>query len=73
MAKKPKPKNKNPSKKWTKYKVSGDKVEREQSCPRCGPGHFLAKHKNRSTCGNCGYTVFSDSKKEEPKQESKKE
>jgi len=61
MAKK-KVKNKNPSKKYAKYKVAGDKVEREQNCPRCGPGIFLAKHKDRQTCGKCGYTVFGSKK-----------
>ncbi|MBT3985104.1 30S ribosomal protein S27ae [archaeon] len=58
MAKKPKPKNKNPSKKHTKYTVSGDKIERAPFCPKCGPGIFLAQHKNRKTCGKCGYTIF---------------
>lgn len=58
MSKKPKPKNKVPSKTYSKYKVSGDKVERAQTCQRCGPGYFLAQHKNRSTCGKCGFTQF---------------
>lgn len=44
---------------WTKYKVSGSKVERtNESCPKCGAGTFLAKHKNRKTCGKCGYVEF---------------
>lgn len=54
-------KNKKPSRKYAKYKV-GDKLERKQFCPRCGAGIFLAEHKNRQTCGNCGYTVFKDQK-----------
>ena len=58
MAKKSKPKNKSPSKKYSKYKISGDKIERTPSCPKCGPGTFLAQHKDRKTCGLCGYTVF---------------
>ncbi len=62
MSKKPKPKNKKPSKRWEKYKG-----EKSQNCPRCGPGIFLAQHKNRQTCGKCGYTVFNESKKEEKK------
>ncbi len=53
-------KNKKPSKKYSKYKVSGDSVERAAVCPRCGAGVFLAEHKNRQTCGSCGYTVFKD-------------
>ncbi len=55
-------KNKKPSKKYAKYKVSGSSLEREPICPRCGAGVFLAKHKNRQTCGSCGYTVFSEKK-----------
>ncbi|WP_321430817.1 30S ribosomal protein S27ae [uncultured Methanolobus sp.] len=41
------------------YKVNGDSIERtHQSCPRCGEGFFLAEHKDRRTCGKCGYTEF---------------
>lgn len=25
-------------------------------CPRCGPGVKLAQHKDRVTCGRCGYS-----------------
>jgi len=60
---KKKVKNKKPSKKYAKYKVSGDKLERQPTCPRCGPGTFLAQHKDRQTCGTCGYTVFTGKKK----------
>jgi small subunit ribosomal protein S27Ae len=55
---KKKPKNKVASKKYAKYTVSGDKVERKQCCPKCGPGIFMAEHKDRNTCGTCGYTEF---------------
>ncbi|MCW7071375.1 MAG: 30S ribosomal protein S27ae [Methanophagales archaeon] len=27
-------------------------------CPRCGTGVFLAEHKDRFSCGKCGYTEF---------------
>ena len=41
------------------YKVSGDNIERlKQFCPRCGEGVFLADHKDRLSCGKCGYTEF---------------
>ena len=41
------------------YEISGDKAKKiRQSCPRCGPGVFLADHKNRLACGKCGYTEF---------------
>jgi len=26
-----------------------------KSCPKCGAGVRLAEHKNRSSCGKCGY------------------
>ncbi|MBR2254631.1 MAG: 30S ribosomal protein S27ae [Candidatus Methanomethylophilaceae archaeon] len=43
------------------YKVSGDKVERVKPvCPKCGPGVFMATHKDRRACGNCGYTEFNN-------------
>ncbi|MBD3248600.1 30S ribosomal protein S27ae [Candidatus Woesearchaeota archaeon] len=53
------------------YEVKGDTVERKnKSCPKCGKGTFLAKHKNRLTCGKCGYSEMQTSKdKEEPKKE----
>jgi small subunit ribosomal protein S27Ae len=57
-------KNKLTSKKYSHYKVEGDKITRERkSCPRCGAGTFLAKHKDRLCCGKCKYTEFL--KKEE--------
>ncbi|MEM3405692.1 MAG: 30S ribosomal protein S27ae [Candidatus Pacearchaeota archaeon] len=51
--------NKKPSEKWKKYKIVGEKLEKERICPRCGIGVFLAKHKNRIYCGKCHYTEFS--------------
>lgn len=41
----------------TMYTVTGDKLERKNRfCPKCGNGVFLGKHKNRLTCGKCGYS-----------------
>jgi small subunit ribosomal protein S27Ae len=41
------------------YKVEKDKVSRlRRECPRCGKGTFLAEHKDRLTCGKCGYTSY---------------
>ncbi len=57
MAKKAKPKNKKPSKRWTKYKLEGDKLVRAKMCPKCSV--FLAIHKDRAVCGKCGYTEFN--------------
>ena len=42
-----------------------------KTCPKCGEGVFLAEHKNRVSCGKCGYTEFK--KKEEPKPKEKEE
>jgi len=49
-------KNKNPSKRYSKYKVEGNKLIKEKSCPKCGEGTFLGKHKDRYFCGKCHYT-----------------
>ena len=51
-------KNKKPSQVWKKYKID-DKVNRAKTCPRCGPGVFMAMHKNRYYCGKCYYTIFN--------------
>jgi small subunit ribosomal protein S27Ae len=51
-------KNKPTSKKYTKYKIEGEKLSREKFCPRCGPGIFLMKASNRLYCGKCHYTEF---------------
>ena len=59
-------KNKAVSKKYTKYKIEGDKVVREKSCPRCGPGVFLSGGLGRLYCGKCHFTEFG--KKEESKE-----
>jgi small subunit ribosomal protein S27Ae len=53
-----KTKNKPTSKKYTKYKIEGNKIIREKFCPRCGPGIFLMKTSNRNYCGKCHYTEF---------------
>jgi ubiquitin-small subunit ribosomal protein S27Ae len=46
--------------KRTLYKVEGESVVRERrSCPKCGPGIFMATHKNRAHCGRCGHTEFT--------------
>ncbi|HLE97055.1 MAG TPA: 30S ribosomal protein S27ae [Candidatus Thermoplasmatota archaeon] len=42
------------------YKVEGGKVTRlRKQCPKCGPGTFLAQHKDRTSCGRCGYTEMA--------------
>jgi small subunit ribosomal protein S27Ae len=51
-------KNKPTSKRWEKYKIEGEKLVRKKFCPRCGPGIFLMKAKDRLYCGKCHYTEF---------------
>ena len=44
---------------WKLYKVEGETLSRlKKECPRCGKGYFMAEHKDRMSCGNCGYTTF---------------
>ena len=41
------------------FKVQDNKINRvNRHCPKCGPGVFLGEHKNRFSCGKCGYTEF---------------
>ncbi len=46
-------------KKSSYYSFSAEKIERKKRfCPKCGPGTFMAEHKNRFACGKCAYTEF---------------
>ncbi|MCX6804082.1 MAG: 30S ribosomal protein S27ae [Candidatus Diapherotrites archaeon] len=39
-----------------KYDISTGVLKRKgKFCPKCGPGVFLAEHKDRYSCGKCGY------------------
>jgi len=41
------------------YEIENNKLARTRKfCPKCGDGVFLADHKDRMSCGNCGYTEF---------------
>ncbi len=54
---KKKPRTTKSAKKWEMYEITDGKVKRKNKiCPKCGPGVFMAKHKDRWTCGRCGYT-----------------
>jgi len=60
MAKKTRKKHPN-VKKSEKYAVKGEEIKRKNKfCPKCGPGIFLAEHKNRHYCGTCSYTEWKD-------------
>jgi small subunit ribosomal protein S27Ae len=47
------------------YKIAdGSAPQRKlRSCPRCGPGTFLAEHYDRISCGKCGYAEFKKQSK----------
>ena len=52
-------KKKSPAGKRALYEVKGTTLTRKKkACPKCGPGVFLADHKDRTSCGKCGYTEF---------------
>ena len=56
------------------FKVEGDKIVRlRRNCPKCGDGVFLAEHKNRLSCGACGYTEFKSKTPVKPVETSKEE
>lgn len=51
------------------YKIEGNKViVNKRDCPRCGKGVFMAEHKDRLSCGKCGFTEYAkrDTTKSEP-------
>ena len=62
-------KNKPTSKKYTKYKIEGDKITRARFCPRCGPGVFLMNSQRRLYCGKCQYSEFEGKNQDEIKEE----
>jgi small subunit ribosomal protein S27Ae len=58
-------KGKRPKKKHEKkkkgeyYTLKEERIEkRKPFCPRCGAGVFMAEHKNRLSCGRCGFTEW---------------
>ncbi|MCX6709603.1 MAG: 30S ribosomal protein S27ae [Candidatus Woesearchaeota archaeon] len=44
---------------YSYYTASGSSLERKKrTCPKCGDGFFMSEHKDRFSCGKCGYTEF---------------
>lgn len=42
---------------WKLYEIKNGKVIRKNEfCPRCGSGAFLASFENRKYCGKCGWS-----------------
>tara|TARA_Y100000310_G_C20659274_1_gene803763 strand:+ start:1880 stop:2083 length:204 start_codon:yes stop_codon:yes gene_type:complete len=63
MAKKER-KNKKPSEKWKMYEFKDGKLIRKNPISlKEGAGIFMAKHKDRVTCGKSGYTEFKTKEK----------
>ena len=49
---------------WKLYKIENGKIKRtNNSCPRCGPGIFVATFKNRKYCGRCGWSEITKEEK----------
>ncbi len=74
-------KPKKPNQVWKLYEKKGEAIERKNKhCPKCGAGHFMAKHKDRITCGKCNYmekleapALKKEEKTEAPAPEKKEE
>lgn len=46
---------------WKLYKADSETLTRlRKECPRCGKGYFMAEHKDRLSCGHCGFTNFKN-------------
>jgi small subunit ribosomal protein S27Ae len=46
-------------KQWEILKVDANNIKRlKKTCPRCGPGTYMAEHKDRYFCGNCHMTEW---------------
>jgi len=43
------------SNKYSKITIENSVAMRKKTCPKCGPGVFMAEHKDRVHCGKCGY------------------
>ena len=40
------------------YKTYENGKTKNHFCPKCGAGTFMTEHKDRRSCGKCGYTEF---------------
>ena len=58
------------------YDISGESITcKNRTCPKCGPGMFMGKHKDRVVCGACGYVEYNQKTpvEEKPEEEVKEE
>ncbi len=44
-----------PSKSTKKSDYYSGAERKARTCPKCGPGVFMAEHKDRYHCGKCSY------------------
>ena len=57
-------------KKYEFFKVDGNKINLvRRHCLKCGPAVFIGEHKDRFSCGKCGYTEFKSVVKKDLKPE----
>ncbi len=56
-------KEKKTSAKYKAYEAKGELKRKSKFCPKCGAGVFMASHKDRETCGQCGYTEMKSKEK----------
>jgi len=57
-------KKKSESQIYSFYDISKEKgTRKKRDGLRCGKGVFMAEHKDRSTCGKCGFTEFKQKTK----------
>ena len=54
---------------YTLYEVGSDGIKRKNRMSPKSPGDFLAKYKDRESCGKTGYTEFKAKKSVEEKEE----
>jgi small subunit ribosomal protein S27Ae len=62
MAEEKKVKKKSVNQIWKLYDTGSGLKRKNKTCPKCGSGVFLAQHKDRLTCGKCGYMEVAEKK-----------
>lgn len=55
---KERPHSKKKHKKVQVWKLYEGAKRKNEFCPRCGAGTFLAQYKNRKYCGRCGWSLI---------------
>ena len=55
-------KAKTPKKQVAPHTLFDGAKKKSKNCPKCGPGNALAQHKDRLSCGKCGYCEFTSKK-----------